>query len=150
VGVHFPSVPGSQSPIFELSHCPSVRTLSQCPTAPLSNCPLSHCPIVPVSVVPVSYRAMVSCQIVPWSQCHIVPSDCPSLYCPIVPLLQCQIIPVPSPLPYGLFVFLSPWVVGGESVCAPSNGIGALHCKQADVNCSARACQLKFQKISRL
>jgi hypothetical protein len=37
-----------------------------------------------------------------------------------------------------------------ESACAPSNGIGALHCKQADVNCSALACQLEFQKISRL
>jgi hypothetical protein len=37
-----------------------------------------------------------------------------------------------------------------ESACAPSNGIFALHCKQADVNCSAWACQLKFQKASRL
>ena len=37
-----------------------------------------------------------------------------------------------------------------ESACTLSNGIGALNCKQADVNCSAGACQLKFQKISRL
>ena len=36
-----------------------------------------------------------------------------------------------------------------ESACAPSNATGALNCKQVDVHCSAWACQLKLQKISR-